>query len=78
MLKFSNVYLSLRGQKVNGGSQKAPDIGENRPNHPAQIGVSLSQFAAGQAHEPLFGKQGKVVSLGHLHFDIVSDFRLPT
>ncbi len=28
------------------------------------------------AHKPLFGKQGKVLNLDHLYFDIVSDLEL--
>ncbi len=51
------------------GKRKPPvgkDIAENRTFSYQQI----------HAHKPLFGKQGKVLNLGHLDFDIVSYFVL--
>ncbi len=43
---------------------QAPDIAENRTFSYQQI----------HAKKALFGNQGKVFNLGHLDFDIVSDF----
>jgi len=42
------------------------DIAENRTSSYQQI----------HAHKPLFGNQGRLLDLGHLYFDIVSDFEL--
>ena len=59
MLKCLYVY-----PEVNMRRQWVPDIAENRTSSYQQI----------RAHEALFVKIGKVLSLGHLDFDIVSDF----
>jgi len=61
MLKY--IYVS---QQANINRQQAIDIAENRTFSYQQI----------HAHKPLFGKQGKVLNLDHLYFDIVSDLEL--
>jgi hypothetical protein len=38
--------------------------------------VARASVSADTSHKPLFGKKGKVLNLGHLYFDIVSDFVL--
>jgi len=53
-------------QQANINRHQAIDIAENRTFSYQQI----------HAHKPLFGKQGKVLNLDHLYFDIVSDLEL--
>ena len=52
--------------KANANRHQAIDLAENRTFSYQQI----------HAHKPLFGKQGKVLNLDHLYFDIVSDLEL--